>query len=118
MKHGKAWRLGWILYGCWLAASSLASVHAQEPPASQSIPSPSAFQPEPTAAAAPSQAPATLAALQQRLEQAQHELRALQARRYHILKTMLQIEQRMLTSPRREAGKRSSFSEKRFRPSA
>lgn len=121
MTHRKAGRfahaLAGILCGCVIAGSSLTRVYAQElPDQTQNTPA-SGSRLTWTAPHGQPEIPVTLVALQKRLEQAQRELRALQTRRYYILKTMQRIEQRMLTRTQR-SNKRPVFSEKRIRPSA
>ncbi|NUM76074.1 hypothetical protein HUU40_17050 [candidate division KSB1 bacterium] len=121
MTHRKAGRfahaLAGILCGCVIAGSSLTRVYAQElPDQTQNTPA-NGSRLTWTAPQGQQNTPLTLVALQKRLEQAQQELRVLQARRHYILKTMQRIEQRMLTRTQR-SNKRSIFSEKRIRPSA
>ncbi|MCL4707013.1 hypothetical protein KJ068_17735 [bacterium] len=121
MTHRKAGRfahaLAGILCGCVIAGSSLTRVYAQELPVQTQNTPASGSRLTWTAPQGQQNTPITLVALQKRLEQVQRELRALRTRRYHILKTMQQIEQRMLTRTQR-SNKRSVFSEKRIRPSA
>ncbi len=121
MTHRKAGRfahaLAGMLCGCVIAGSSLTRVYAQEPLDRTPNDSSTNSRLVMTAPHLEQEAPLPLIALQKRLEQAQQELRVLQVRRYHILKTMQRIEQRMLTRTQR-SNKRSIFSEKRIRPSA
>lgn len=121
MTHRKAGRfahaLAGMLCGCVIAGSSLTRVYAQELPDQTMNDSSINSRMVMTAAPLEQEAPLTLVALQKRLEQAQHELRVLQARRHYILKTIQRIEQRMLTRTQRNS-KRPVFSEKRIRPSA
>lgn len=121
MTHRKAGRfahaLAGMLCGCIIAGSNLTRGYAQELPDQTMTDSSINSRVVMTAPHFEQEAPLTLVALQKRLQQAQHELRVLQARRHYILKTMQRIEQRMLTRTQR-SNKRSMFSEKRIRPSA
>lgn len=92
MTHRKAGRfahaLAGILCGCVIAGSSLTRVYAQElPDQTQNTPA-NGSRLTWTAPQGQQNTPLTLVALQKRLEQAQQELRVLQARRHYILKTM------------------------------
>lgn len=121
MTHRKAGRcargFATILCGCVIAGSGLTRLHAQVLSDEHQNASSTTSRLVWSAPNSLETASLTLAALEKRLEQAQHELRVLQARREYILRTMQRLEQRILTRSQR-SGKRSVFSEKRIRPSA